>query len=321
MAGTILSQGPVASFQVGTSSVVPFQIDGKISEKNGNQLVRHRRPYRRGAKLDGTGELERVWTFRAMFSNRVFEPGLSTARAQYPFVLRELVAACRASVFETGTLVLPTVGSVRARCEGCERTDDGSAELDTGYLDLTFVEDNEESAATVAFRAPSVRATTVALSEQTRFSESRVGALDSDSISLTEAASEIEALLLAPGRSLADLQSKATANRRAIQRVTKAQESLARTLGLDHDEPRGSELWRQLARLQDLQARAAEEKFSSRPRVKAFVIDVDRTSLFEISARFKQDCGELLDLNSERVKDPFDLTRGQVIRVFETAPA
>ena len=117
------------------------------------------------------------------------------------------------------------------------------------------------------------------------------------------------------------MQSKATASRRAIGRVIAAQESLARTLGLEHDEPRGSEVWRNLQRLLDLQARAADEKFSSRPRVKSFVIDVERTSIFEISARFRQDCGELLDLNSERIKDPFDLTRGQVIRVFETAPA
>lgn len=316
---TVLGQGPVASFQIGALDPVSFQIDGKISEKNGNQLVRHRRPYRRGAKLDGTGELERQWSFRAIFSNRVDEGGLDNSRAQYPFVLRDLVAACR--VQDTGTLILPTIGSVRVRCESCERTEDASAELDTGYLDLVFVEDNEESAASVSFRPPSVRATTVALAEQTRFSQARVGTLDTDSLSLTEFASQLESLLLAPGRSLADLHSKATASRRAIGRIVAAQESLARTLGLEHDEPRGSEMWRQLARLRDLQARAAEEKFSSRPRVKAFVIDVERTSLFEISARFKQDCGELLDLNSERVKDPFDLTRGQVIRVFETAPA
>jgi hypothetical protein len=319
MPATILGQGPVASYQVGGLAPIAFQIDGKISEKRGTRLVRHSRPHRPGAKLDRTGRLERVWSFRAIFSNKVTEDGLDTTQAQYPFVLRALADACE--IQETGTLVLPTVGAVRVGCESCERSDDGSAELDTGYLDLVFVEDNEESAASVSFRPPSVRATNVALSEATRFSESRVGALDADSVSLTEFASDIEALLLAPGRSLSDLQSKATASRRAIGRIVSAQESLARTLGLEHDEPRGSAMYRQLARLQDLQARAAEEKFSSRPRVKAFVIDVERTSIFEISSRFRQDCGELLDLNSERVKDPFDLTRGQVIRIFEKAPA
>lgn len=318
-ATTILGQGPVASYQVGQLAPIAFQIDGKISEKRGTRLVRHARPHRPGVKLDRTGRAERIYSFRAIFSNKVSEEGLDTRQAQYPFVLRQLADACE--IQETGTLILPTVGAVRVSCETCERTEDATAELDTGYLDLVFVEDNEEAASSVSFRPPSVRATTVALSEATRFSENRVGALDTDSISLTELSSQIESLLLAPGRSLADLQSKATASRRAIQRVVAAQESLAHTLGLDHDEPRGSAMYRQLARLQDLQARAAEEKFSSRPRAKPFVVDVERTSIFEIAARFRQDCGELLDLNSERVKDPFDLTRGQVIRIFERAPA
>lgn len=318
MTQTIYSQYPVASYQVADRPAVSFSITGSIKETRAYRVVQHKRPYRRGAKLDRTGPEARVWAFNAHFNNRLQEEGVDTSRAAYPFQLRALLDLC--DLQETGTLVLPTVGSVRVSCQSAERTEDAGV-LDVGDVACVFVEDNEETLAAQSFNQPTVRASVVRMSEQTTFSRQRTGGLDTDSLSITEFASELEALLLAPGRSVSDLQSKARASRRALARVTAAQQSLARTLGLEHDEPRGSELWRNLARLQDMQAKSADEKFSSRPRVKSFAIDVERTSIFEIAARFKQDAGELLDLNSERPVDPFFLTRGEVIRVFESAPA
>jgi prophage DNA circulation protein len=315
---SVFSQYPIASWQCGDNEPVTFAIEGTGREKRGNRVVQHKRPYRRGAKLDGTGREPRVYEFTALFNNRVIEPGMSTARAPYPFQMRALLEAC--DVQDTGTLILPPIGLIRARNLTADRVEDGG-EIDVGKVACVFVEDNEEKASSQAFKQATVRATVVALSEQTTFSRTRAGGLDTDALSITEFASEVEALLLAPGRSVSDLQSKVTASRRALGRMIKAQESLARTLGLETDEPRGSEMWRSLARLSDLQAKSADEKFSSRPRVKAFVVDVERTSMFEIAARLKQDAGELLDLNSERPVDPFFLTRGEVIRVFETAPA
>lgn len=314
----VFGQLPVASFTAEGGSRITFSIVGAIREKNPFRLVRQKRPYRRGAKIDSTGEGEREWSFTAHFNNRLQEEGVETARAAYPFMMEALLDAFR--VQATGTLVLPTSGSVRVRIENAERTDD-TAQRDVGELAVTAIEDNEETLATQSFLQPSVRATVVRLSEQTTFSRQRAGGLDSDAKSLTEFASELESLLLAPGRSVSDLQSKARASRRALGRVVAAEESLARTLGLETDEPRGSEFWRNMARLQDLQAKSADEKFASRPRVKTFVVDVAQTSIYEIAARLKQDAGELLDLNSERPVDPFLLTRGEVIRVYESAPA
>ncbi len=315
---SIFSRLPVASFTPEGGTRITFSITGAIRERNPNRLVRQKRPYRRGAKLDSTGEGEREWSFTAHFNNRLLEEGVETTEAPYPNMLRRLLAAFKLQ--STGTLVLPTTGAVRVRIEQADRTDD-TAQTDVGELAVTAVEDNEESLSTQSFLQPSVRASVVRLSEQTTFSRQRAGGLDTDAKSITEFASELESLLLAPGRSVSDLQSKVTAARRALGRVVSAEQSLARSLGLETDEPRGSEFWRNMARLQDLEAKSADEKFASRPRVKAFVIDVEQTSMFEIAARFKQDAGELLDLNSERPVDPFLLTRGEVIRVFESAPA
>ncbi len=215
---------------------------------------------------------------------------------------------------------MPTIGDVRARAETYVRIED-SAERQEAKLQLTFVEDNEESASTVPLQTASVRSSVEGLADQTTFSAQSVAALEPDLVQAKKKSITIAQLLTAPGRALSDLQSIVTDARRSLLRIQSTQESFAHAVGASHDEPRGSEFWRNLIRLQDLEAKSTDEKFASRPRIRAFVIDVERTSIFEVAARLKQDASELLDLNSERVSDPFDLERGDVIRVFERPPA
>lgn len=309
---------PAACWRVGSLAPMFFPIEGTVSEKGGNRLVPHKRPYRKGAKISGTGTEPREWSFTAVFNNTIKEPGQDNPSPLYPDVLRAIVASFDEQ--QTGTLTLPTVGDVRACAWNYTRIEAMDAR-DEGALQLQFIEDNEESAATVSFQQPSVRATVEGLAEQTTFSAASVGALDRDLVQVKPKSIDIVSLLLAPGRAVADLQTRVTDSRRALQRVRGNQETFARQVGADHDEPRGSEFWRNLFRLQDLQAKSVDEKFSSRPRVRAFVVDVASTSIYEIAARLHQDAGELLDLNSERLPDPFLLERGDVIRVYETAPA
>lgn len=309
---------PACKWVVGSRAPMFFPIEGEVSEKGGNRLVPHKRPYRKGAKISGTGLEPRQWTFTATFNNTVVEKGLDNGLPLYPDVLNAIIASFEEQ--ETGTLTLPTTGDVRAcaweytRVESMEKRGEGA-------LQLHFIEDNEEDAATVSFQQPSVRGTVEALADQTTFSAQSVGALDRDTVQMKAKSTDIVGLLLAPGRALSDLQTQVTASRRALQRIRDNQEVFARQTGSPHDEPRGSAFWRNLIRLQDLQAKSADEKMSSRPRIRTFVVDVELTSLFEIAARLKQDAGELLDLNSERLPDPFFLERGDVIRVYETAPA
>jgi prophage DNA circulation protein len=314
----IFENYPAAAWKVGDDPAIYFPIEGQLQEKGGNRIVRHKRPYRKGAKLDSTGQNEREWTFTATFNNTIVETGIDNARELYPFVLRDLVASF--ALQETGTLTLPTIGDVRARAETYVRVED-AAERQEAKLQLTFVEDNEEAASTVSLQTASVRSTVEALADQTTFSAQSVAALDRDLVQAKKKSVTIAQLLTAPGRALSDLQSIVTDARRSLLRIQSTQESFARATHASHDEPRGSEFWRDLTRLLDLQAKSTDEKFASRPRVRAFVVDVERTSIFEVAARLKQDASELLDLNSERVSDPFDLERGDVIRVFERPPA
>ncbi len=315
----VFERYPIASWQVGDSPVLCFPIDGELAQDIGNRLVRQERPYRPGAKIDSTGPLPDEFNLTAIFNNTVREPGLErNARALYPFVLRQIVESFR--VQQTGTLTLPTVGSVRCRADKARRSEN-VAERDQAKLVLTFVQDNEESIAQTTFALPSARATVSKQAAQTVFSVERSGAVvDDDVFKLKTRATDIESLLLAPGRALADLESQARTLRFTLQRMRTTQQQFSEDLGGgDTEEPRGSEFHRNLIRLEDTLARASDEKFASRPRIKTFVVDVPHTSLYEIAARFKQDAADLLDLNGERVPDPFWLEQGDVVRVFDRA--
>lgn len=313
--GEIFEQYPIASWRVGTEEPIQFPAQD-VAETGGNRIVRHLLPNRAGAKLESTGEKERGWTVTSIFNNSL-EEGVRDGVPIYPQVLRRLIRSFRTQ--ETGDLVLPTVGTVRARLEDYDRRE-SSDQRDTAILVLKFVEDNEESLARAALNPPSVVATLVKLTEQTVESGQRQALWNEDVRTLNDFAAEVEGLLLAPGRAVADLNAVVRAHRRAIQRMVAAAAQAAADAGGLFVEPRGSETERQLRTISDREAQAEDERTASRPRTKAFVIDVEETSLYEVAARLKQDVEELMDLNATRVPDPFILTRGEVIRVFESTP-
>jgi hypothetical protein len=310
----IFSKYPTASWRVGDGEPLFFPVVD-VSESGGNRIVQHQRPHRNGAKLEDTGSKARSWSVTAVFNNSIQE-GVQNGVPLYPQRLRQILRSF--DVHETGTLVLPTVGKVRARAETYERKE-SPEQQDSAEFTCTWIEDNEEGLDRAAMNPPSVVATLRKLSEQT------VNTLDAKGIpkhglSLTEFAAEVEGLLLAPGRSVSDLGAVIRSHRRALQRMIDAATTAADEGGGLFSEPRGSEAQRQLRILLDREAAAEDERVSSRPRTKAFVVDVEETSLFEIAARLDQDAEELMDLNEARVSDPFYLTRGEVIRVFESPP-
>jgi prophage DNA circulation protein len=322
----IFSQYPVARWQVGSAAPICFPALG-ITETGGNRIIAHERPFRDGAKLDDTGAKPRSWSFCAHFSNRIEEPGCEeNPLPLYPGMLRLLIESF--DQHETGDLTLPTVGTVRCRAQDYTRKEDPE-NTDVGLLDLVFVQDNEDALDRALLNPPTVRATITKLAEQATGSLQRDGVWGEDlrpnehevqvddpshsaTSSLTEIAADIEGLLLAPGRATADLESTVRAHRRAVQRVM--------TAASGDDSRRGGEAERLLSIMLDREAAAADERTASRPRTRAFVIDVERTSIYEVSARLHQDAEELLDLNAARIDDPFRLDRGQVIRVYESAP-
>ncbi len=310
-------QQPIASWKVGSAQRISFPV-GDITETGGNRIVRQIRTFRDGAKLDDTGSIERSWSFDVFFNNSIKGDGAEeNAKPLYPGALNDLIRSF--DEHETGDLTLPTIGQVRARAETYRRIDKVN-ERGEGTVSVTFVQDNEDALDRAQLTPPTLRATVVTQAEDTVFSVQSQGAWDDDAVSITQAAIEIETAMQAPGRAANDVQALVRKNRAALARVVNGQRKLSAQVGGQFHQPRGSEAERNLRRSQDRQASAVDERNSGRPRTRAFRVDVAFTNIFDIAARFDQDASELLDLNDSRIADPFQLRRGDVVRVFETRP-
>lgn len=310
------SQYGVASWQVGDEPKIYFPVLS-VSDQRGNRLVEHQRPNRAGAKIQSTGSRARRWSLGCIFTTQMTEPGADNGRPLFPDVYRMLQRSFDSE--ETGDLVIPGLGAVRAKAEsmnGVETFD----EIDTVRPDLVFVEDNEDTLDRALLRPPTARATTKRQAEQTVFSAHAVGGHDLDLDALVTFAAELEGALQEPGRSINKVQAQVRRNRRAIQRVVRAGSQARRDVTGPFSDPRGSAVERQLLVLRDRQAAAAAERSASLPRSVQFVVDVDQTSLFDLAARFSQDAEVLLDLNDAGIADPFNLRRGDVVLVYATPP-
>ena len=313
----IFEQYPVASWKVGALPAVAFAIVS-IRETGGQRLVKQERPHRSGAKVDTTGVAPRVWAITAVFNNTLQEPGLEVnPEPAYPNTLRRLLEAFE--VTETGDLVLPTVGKVRARIGDYDRSEVTEAR-DEGVLNFTFHEDNEEALDRAKLMPPSVRASSIVLAEQTVFSAQANGSWSDNLAGFFESVEALQEQMLAPGRAANEVAATVSANQRRARRIIETDQATARQVATDAFQPRGSGAERLMRRMIGLQAQAVDERNSSRPKAKAFTVDVAFTSIYEIAARLEQDAEELLALNDSLISDPFTIPKGQTVRVFETRP-
>lgn len=315
-ARTAQSQYAVASWKVGDEPRIYFPVLEKTPQL-GNRIIEHERPGRAGAKLQSTGAKARRWSLRAIFTTRMTEPGADNDRPLFPDVYLMLERSFE--VQETGDLVIPGTGSVRARAETMQSTESFDEE-DTARADLVFVEDNEESLDRSLIRPPTARATTVRQATQTVFTAQASGAHSTDLNDLTTFAAELEGALQEPGRSINKVQTQVRRNRRAIQRIAAAGRQTTNDVAGPFSGPRGSATERQLLLLSDRQASAAAERSSSLPRIVRFVVDVESCSIFDIATRHDQDPEDLLDLNDSRIADPFSLRRGDAVLVYQSKP-
>lgn len=311
----VFGQYPVASWTVADAAIVRFPVDG-ISETGGNRLVRHERPYRDGAKLDDTGSTARVFRLQAVFDNSIEEPDIPTDPPLYPAVLNALLESFRKH--ETGDLVVPTRGKVRARAESYDRQE-AFGERDAARVTLTWVEDNEDTVDAASLGEPTVRASALRLSEQVTYTSESDGMEDENLNSLSDTASELQGLMAAPGETVETIEATTRRNRRAIQATIESGETLGRQVGGLFSSPKGSTGTRQLRKLQDRQAQAADERTRGKPRLVPYTVR-NTISIFAVSVLLKQSAEALLEANAGRLPDPLQIQAGTTIRVFERAP-
>lgn len=296
------NQTSPASFVPDDGEEVLFPVVSR-EKQSGNRIVRRKRPYRPGEKLDNTGEQADSFSVVALFTNDIDEPRLGVDTPLWPDRINLLDAALRTS--ETGTLHLPWERNIRVRAESWSRSADTSIR-NAERMTIVFVRDNEDnldpSEITEWFGGNASRTV-----EEATFDADSFGSWDGDFSELTKFAAELEALANAPGELLADIDAKAG-------QVTRAVESIERTVGLS--DPENAPLQRKLLEIKDSASRSSAQARASRTRVTTRSYDHD-TDIYTVAAELGQKVSELIQLNSQ-LEDPTYIPAKTQIKVYAT---
>lgn len=297
-----------------------------ITEDGGNRIVERDRPFRNGAKLDDTGSRAKKWNLETIWENSL-QPGISAVAAStgglgepqlslnpeplYPNMLNLMIASF--DVHETGDLILPTRGKLRARAMDYSRTE--TAEVrDSATLTLTFTEDNEDSVDTAAFAVPSVNANAKRLSEATTFDAQSDGMWDGSLQDLNEFASGLEAIANFPGDTLADVDSQAGIVIGATNRVLLAFSQPVP--GRDQlTDPDSSVTQRKLEQTRDIAAKSRAEARRGRPSLVSVVLTGDR-NIFQIANEYAQPALDLINVNPQ-IANVLFIPAGAVVNIFD----
>ncbi len=313
---TVFDKFALASFAVSNGNSVAFPVH-KIQQDGANRLIERERPYRDGAKLDDTGSKARRWTMECVFHNSITEPGLDVFNKGinlYPDSLNDLLIIF--DFHETGDLMVPTIGMVRAKAEDYSRVEDVNL-VDGATLSLVFVEDNEDTVDFRSITSPTINAQGNRLALKTEFDAQSAG-IDSFNLnSLEEAASSLEQAANAPGDAVDDVRKQANRVRHNAERVESAFSQAGqegRDLLLD---PTSTDVGRALIELVDVSARATNDPRRGRPRIVSVITTVD-TSMLEISSVARQRYSDLLAINTA-IPNALLIPRGSVVKIFANA--
>lgn len=311
----VMEQYPSASWQVGANKPLVFPAL-EIQEEGGNRIVQRERPYRDGAKIDDIGSRAKCWTFRAYFENSIDEGARQNGMPLYPDVLNALIRSF--DLHETGDLIVPTVGKVRARAQSYVRVE-RNEERDTASLELKFIQDNEDKVDATAFAPPTVKASMNVLKESAVFSAHSDGIYSLNLADLNEFAQGLIEIANFPGTFLADVDSKAGivvgATNRVLNAFTSKSNNPKTKARAMLSDPDASVTARKLTALQDTSARAVAELRENQPAIIRILLDRP-FNIFDIAVQYGQDVNQLIAINSEW--DPFAIPAGATIRIFDT---
>ncbi len=292
----------------------------RIQETGGNRIIERERPYRDGAKLDDTGSKPRRWTLDAIFNNTIFElqtlDGPARERPDnppYPDILNGLIGTL--AFHETGNLVIPTIGSVRARFESYSRQETYD-ERDQALVQLVFCEDNEDGVGFLDVKAPSAGANGQRLGDSATFDAQSFGSWSEALTQVQASLIELEELVNAPGNLALDIESAAMRVEGSARRAKRTFSEASRP-GRDlFTDPANSRGERKLTRAEDLAARQRNIAGRGRPQLVAIVFTSD-TTIFRAAAFIGQDPIELASVNPEL--DPMFIPAGTPVKVFVTS--
>lgn len=307
----IFEQFPACTWQAKGKPAI--QIPAKtITEEWDNGLIKRKRPYKRGSKLDNTAGDSRVWNIEALYSNSITEPGMPPAGV-YPNMPNDLVTSFE--IQETGTLTLPTRGAVRCQAKSYRRVE-RDEDRDLCAISMVFWEDTEDDITAAAFNTPSARAVAVLLSENIGVECDAAGIGGSLVTDLKTFLAQLEGMLLAPSEYADQISAKINAVFVAAGRLQDAFMGGTTPTG----EPallataETSRLWRLLTLARYLAVDSATD--SLEPVALTFVRYPNVVSIFDVASILSQDAAKLIELNPDLGGDLLAIPPRTRIKVY-----
>lgn len=311
---TIFDTYQLASFTLADGRKVGFPVH-RIQQQGASRVIERERPFRPGAKLDNTGRKAVRWRMDCVFHNSIQEPGLQEFNAQqplYPNSLNLLIQIFDAS--ETGDLIVPTIGRVRAQAADYSRTEDINLG-DGAAVTLMFIEDNEDNVDARSIKTPTINAQGTRLADKTTFDANSAGI--GGVLAVRNAAIQLQQLVNGPGVAADDILRQANAVRDSVDAVNGANKKVGtegRDLLLD---PTSTDAARVMAELRDSALRSSNEARRGRPRLITVITRRD-TSLLHVATAFNQRYSDLLDVNPG-IANALFLPSGTLVKVFDDA--
>lgn len=301
--------GP-ASYQVEGEIELKFMVISQ-AESGGNRVPKRERVNRNGRKLDFTGTRGDDFAITAIFNNNLTEPGIGDYPQMWPDRLDRLIRAFKTG--KTGTLHLPWRRNIRCKPEGWTRKANAGDERDGETLDVTFLEDNEDTVDEASTTSVSVQASVLRKAAEAVFDLEQEGGWDGSFEDFTQLAADLEGTLNAPGEFLSDVAHKVRRVRRAAESIRESLSSRAegrrQMLG-----PEGAKAERKLVELLDLLGLAEAELSARLPQIVTRTFPTDR-SIYSIAAELGQSARDLISINGE-IEDLNFIPAGTPVRVF-----
>lgn len=303
-----------SSFEIQGSPKLVVPIYERVEATHGIRVVPRQVPWVDGEQLDETGLNAKEWQTVHPFINDLneSEPGMGASPPMYPDRLEMFEALLEQR--KTGTLNLPWRRNIRCKAITWRReavTDRQDCEI----LTVSWKEDNENKL-TNPSKGSGVRANIASVVEQARFEAERNGVWDGSWEDITTFASQLEAIVAAPGVFLEDVGHKVNRVVRAIDSIlaTHSKATAGRNALLD---PSGAFVVRHLMQARELAAFAEEEARGVPNRVVTWTAPFDG-SIWAIAMApgwKAQEPEELLRLNPQ-IPDPNWITKGTPIKVL-----
>lgn len=300
--------GP-ASYQADGEAVIAFNVV-VLKEKGGIGLVKHKRPFQDGWKLDSTGADGDEFPIDFIFHPDVDEGDTGTDTI-WPDRLEALIKQFKLG--KTATLHLPWKRNLRVKAYTWERTADAGANRGGETLSVTFCQDNEDNLDREAFEAVSVKSQLERRADATTFDLDSNGAFDGSIEDITELAANLVGLMNAPGDYAAAIAQQASRVRRAASFLIDSLTSAATGRGQLND-PDGARAHQGLLDLLDFAAAAQGEAQEHLPRTITVRYPTDRT-IYDIATERRQSARDLISIN-DALEDPGFIPANTPVLVF-----